>query len=77
MLLFEADAPDHVEDVSGTVEAKLDALEAHESQFESTMKALDDEQLMAFRERVRDRLAALGQPHRIAAAEVFKLMTDL
>ncbi len=76
-MLFEADAPDHVEDVSTTVEAKLSALEAHESQFESTMKALDDEQLMAFRERVRERLAALGQPHHIAAAEVFKLMTDL
>ena len=60
-----------------TVEAKLDALEAHESQFESTMKALDDEQLTAFRGRVRDRLAELGRPHGIAAAEVFKLMTDL
>ena len=76
-MLFEADVPDHVEDVSDTVEDKIDALEAHESQFESTMKALDDEQLMAFRERMRDRLAALGRPHGIAAAEVFKLMTDL
>ncbi|HEX4983119.1 MAG TPA: PIG-L deacetylase family protein [Ilumatobacteraceae bacterium] len=77
LMLFEADAPDHVEDVSTTVQAKIDALEAHQSQFESTMKALDEEQLMAFRGRIRDRLAALGRPHGIAAAEVFKLMTDL
>ncbi|HWM19467.1 MAG TPA: PIG-L deacetylase family protein [Ilumatobacteraceae bacterium] len=77
LMLFEADAPDHVEDVSATVETKIDALEAHESQFESTMKARDDEQLQAFRDRVRNRLAELGRPHTLGAAEVFKLMTDL
>lgn len=37
LLLFEADEPDHVEDVTGFGPAKLAALEAHESQFESTM----------------------------------------
>ena len=68
ILLFEADQPDHVEDVSNTVDAKIEALVAHESQFESTMKARDEEQLTAFRERVRDRLAGLGQPHGVAAA---------
>ena len=77
LMLFEADAPDHVEDVGATVETKIDALEAHESQFESTMKARDDEQLRAFRDRVRNRLAELGRPHAVAAAEIFKLMTDL
>jgi len=77
LMLFEADAPDHVEDVSATVETKIAALEAHASQFESTMKARDEEQLRAFRDRVRDRLAELGHPHGVAAAEVFKLMTDL
>ena len=49
LLLFEADEPDHVEDVGGHdgryLERKLDALEAHTSQFESTMKAVDDDQL--------------------------------
>ncbi len=39
LLLWEADTADHVEDVTGFVDAKLEALEAHESQFESTMKA--------------------------------------
>ncbi|MGH9133333.1 MAG: PIG-L deacetylase family protein, partial [Ilumatobacteraceae bacterium] len=77
ILLFEADAPDHVEDVSATVEIKIAALEAHTSQFESTMKAVDETELTAFRDRVRTRLADLGRPHGIAAAEVFKLMTDL
>jgi LmbE family N-acetylglucosaminyl deacetylase len=77
LMLFEADAPDHVEDVSATVDTNIHALEAHESQFESTMKARDEEQLLAFRARVRDRLAELGRPHTMAAAEVFKLMTDL
>ena len=42
MLLFEADEPDHAEDVSATIDRKLAALEAHESQFESTMKAKDE-----------------------------------
>jgi LmbE family N-acetylglucosaminyl deacetylase len=77
LLLFEADAPDHVEDVSDWIELKLDALEAHESQFESTMKASDEDQLEAFRARIRDRLAGLGAPHGLAAAEQFKLISDL
>jgi LmbE family N-acetylglucosaminyl deacetylase len=77
LLLWEADAPDHLEDVSEWIDRRLDALEAHESQFESTMKAVDDEQLDAFRTRIRDRLAQLGAPHGVAAAEVFKLISDL
>jgi LmbE family N-acetylglucosaminyl deacetylase len=77
LLLWEADQPTHAEDVSVTVDLKLAALEAHRSQFESTMKAIDDEQLAAFRTRVRGRLAELGAPHGFAAAEVFALLTDL
>lgn len=77
MLLWEADVPGHVEDVSGFVDTKLTALEAHESQFESTMKATDAAELDRFRQRVRIRLAQLGSPHNIAAAEVFALIPDL
>lgn len=77
LLLWEADEPDHVEDVSSAVNTKLEALEAHVSQFESTMKAVDDSELDAFRQRIRDRLADLGQPFDIPAAEVFKLITSL
>jgi LmbE family N-acetylglucosaminyl deacetylase len=81
LLLWEADEPDHVEDVGGDdlryVQRKLDALEAHASQFESTMKAADAEELAAFRARVTARLSGLGEPFSYAAAEVFKLITDL
>jgi LmbE family N-acetylglucosaminyl deacetylase len=77
LLLWEADAPDHAEDVSGFIDVKLDALAAHVSQFESTMKAVDDEQLAAFGQRIRDRLGDLGRPFDMDAAEVFKLIADL
>jgi len=77
LLLWEADAPDHVEDVGATVDVKLDALLAHQSQFESTMHAADEADLASFRQRIRARLAELGTPHGLGAAEVFKLMTDL
>ncbi|MFW2332701.1 PIG-L deacetylase family protein [Ilumatobacter sp.] len=77
LLLFEADEPDHVEDVTGWVASKLAALEAHESQFESTMHALDDIQLDAFRNRIIERLRGLGEAHGFAAAELFKRISDL
>jgi LmbE family N-acetylglucosaminyl deacetylase len=77
LLLFEADAPDHLEDVSDWIDPKLAALEAHESQFESTMKAIDEAQLDSFRGRIRARLTGLGADHGVGAAEVFKLISDL
>jgi LmbE family N-acetylglucosaminyl deacetylase len=77
LLLWEADEPDHVEDVTDFVDTKLRALEAHTSQFETTMRATDDTQLEPFRRRIRQRLAEHGAPHDFAAAEVFKLIKDL
>jgi LmbE family N-acetylglucosaminyl deacetylase len=81
LLLWEADQPDHAEDVSGCVDRKLGALEAHESQFESTMKAGDHdlrpEQMAAFRERVRARLADNGAHAGLTSAELFKRIRDL
>jgi LmbE family N-acetylglucosaminyl deacetylase len=77
LLLWEADQPDHVEDVTGFVDAKLHALRAHESQFESTMKASDDAEMAAFEQRIRHRLGDLGRPHDLDAAEIFKLISDL
>ena len=77
LLLWEADEPDHAEDVSGSVDRKLGALEAHESQFESTMRAGDEEQMAAFRERVRTRLADNGAHAGLASAELFKRISDL
>lgn len=77
LLLWEADEPDHVEDVSEVVGTKLHALEAHESQFESTMKATDDAELVAFRERIRRRLAENGRPFGLGAAELFTAIRDV
>lgn len=77
LLLWEADEPNHVEDVSDWVAVKLAALEAHVSQFESTMKAVDDEQLRAFRDRLVGRLGALGQRFGVGAAEIFRRIDDL
>ncbi len=77
LLLFEADEPNHVEDVTSTLERKLDALLAHESQFESTMHAADEDDLAAFRARITERLADLGRPYGYGAAEAFHLIDDL
>ena len=63
--------------MSAFTDAKLAALEAHASQFESTMRAVDQEQLVAFRQRVRSRLADNGALAGLAAAELFKLIADL
>jgi LmbE family N-acetylglucosaminyl deacetylase len=77
LLLWEADVVDHLEDVSTSIDRKLAALEAHESQFESTMHAVDDDELDAFRRRIRDRLAAIGATAGMSAAEAFKRISDL
>jgi LmbE family N-acetylglucosaminyl deacetylase len=77
LLLWEADEPNHVEDVSLWVDTKLTALERHESQFESTMKATDENGMEVFRQRMRQRMAELGAPHQVDAAEIFHLMNRL
>lgn len=80
LLLFEADEPDHEEDVTGFGGAKIAALEAHRSQFESTMHVSDaeaGEELAAFRDRVRARLGEAGSGAGFAEAETFKLIEDL
>ena len=77
LLLFEADQPDHAEDVSGYLDAKYRALTSHHSQFESTMKSGDDPELTRFRRRVEDKLIAAGQAAGMKLAEVFKLIDDL
>ncbi|MEX2626546.1 MAG: PIG-L deacetylase family protein [Ilumatobacteraceae bacterium] len=77
ILLWEADLANHVEDVTDHVPTKLAALHAHESQFESTMKAAGPDDLAAFDERITGRLAALGTPHGLAAAELFHLIDDV
>jgi LmbE family N-acetylglucosaminyl deacetylase len=79
LMLFEADLPNHAEDASATLEVKLQALLAHESQLESTMKAAggDPDLVEAFCKRITDRLAELGAPWNLEYAEVFALMVDV
>lgn len=71
MLLWEAQVVHHVEDVTDYVDTKLHALRAHESQFESTMKATHEAEMQRFEERIRTRLAGLGADYGLGAAEVF------
>jgi LmbE family N-acetylglucosaminyl deacetylase len=84
LLLFEADEPDHVEDVTGFAAAKLAALHAHTSQLLSTMGidegatvAEVEQQRRAFDERVLGRLVERGAPAGVTHAEAFKRLADL
>jgi len=84
LLLFEADEPDHVEDVGGFADAKLGALHAHTSQLLSTMH-IDEgapreeaaAQRRAFDDRIRARLAQHGEREGVAEGEAFKLIAEL
>ena len=83
LLLFEADEPDHVEEVGDEdVARKLAALESHRSQLRSTMfvdlsSPEGEEQLAAFRASVHERLVADGQVAGVPQGEAFRAITDL
>ena len=77
LLLWEADEPDHGEDITLSLDTKIHALLAHESQFESTMKAVDPADLERFTERIRRRAGDLGQRIGRGSAELFKKIADL
>lgn len=77
VLLWEADEPDHAEDVTGFADVKFAALTAHTSQLESTMHATSDGEMTAFRQRVEAKLLIAGQAANCRHAEVFKLLDDL
>jgi LmbE family N-acetylglucosaminyl deacetylase len=77
LLLWEADEANHAEDISASVDTKLAALEAHASQFESTMGAVDEAGLEAFRARVRARAAEHGTRAGVPAAELFAAIRDI
>lgn len=84
LLLWEADEVDHLEDVTGFVEAKLAALLEHRSQLRSTMKiersddlGEENAEVAEFRQRVRDRLAEHGAGGGFEAAEAFHKISPL
>ena len=81
-MLWEADEPDHVEDISGFEDRKLHALLAHRSQFRSTMHIDESDQhdsraVEDFGTRMKERHAKAGAPAGLDAGEAFKIMSDL
>ncbi len=82
ILLFEADEPDHAEDVTGFFDPKFNALACHETQHETTMLASNPNEaqsadLTDFKARVEAKLRAAGQAAGFDQAEIFKLIDDL
>ncbi len=80
LLLFEAEEPDHVEDVTGFAEMKIAALLDHRSQLRSTMFIDPDDdgsQLAAFRARVLGKLTSHGRLSRVPEGEAFHLIDRL
>jgi LmbE family N-acetylglucosaminyl deacetylase len=82
LLLWEADAPDHVEDIAAGIDRKLDALLEHRSQYRTTMDIEDPsstEQADRFRHKIRRRAADAGREsgEGVDLAERFKLLSKL
>lgn len=78
LLLFECEEPDHFEPVEEThVEAKVEALLAHRSQYESTHAIRPGDGGAgrgAFRARIIDECRRAGEPVGSAYAEAFRLV---
>lgn len=83
LLLWEADEPDHVEDVAGFEDRKFEALFAHRSQFRSTMGisavGFDETnpEVAHFRIRVLERLGENGSLAGLDRGEAFKRIDRL
>ena len=80
LLLFEAQEPDHAEDVTGYAGPKIEALLAHESQFETTHEIADASDSAArqqFAEWVDYTLSLEGDKAGVRHAELFKAIVDL
>jgi LmbE family N-acetylglucosaminyl deacetylase len=86
LFLFEADLPNHVEDVSGFESQKVEALLCHRSQFESTMGIPTDggvdtdgasDGYTAFAAKVRHQLVEHGSLADRTSGEAFHRITEL
>ncbi len=79
LLLFEADEANHAETLGEEdLAAQLAALEAHESQMETThfYRAGDGDPLEEFRRRQRERLAGTGEWAGAPLAQAYHLIVD-
>lgn len=80
LLLWEADAPNHVEEVGASVDAKVAALLAHRSQHRSTFGIEDDDPDLStavVRAMLVRQLAAHGALVGVAAGEAFRLVSEV
>lgn len=76
---FEADEPNHVEQVEGWLDTKIAALERHVSQLESTMGFVDDDDAgrKRFRADIHRRADEFALIFATGPAEGFARLTDL
>ena len=76
--MFECEEPDHVEAVEAAhVEAKIEALLAHRSQYESTHAIASDDDgagRAAFEARITDECHQAGRRAGVAYGEAFRLV---
>ena len=76
LLLFECEAPDHVEQVAAThIESKVRALLAHQSQFQSTHDIRPDDDgadMEDFRKRVFEKCGTAGRRAGVGYGEAFR-----
>jgi hypothetical protein len=79
LLCFEAGRIDHVENVDGYVDKKIEALLAHRSQWRSTMAINDrpDDEQMAFARTLHEEARAAGLRAGLRAGEAFARLDDL
>lgn len=79
LLLFESEEPNHIEDVTGFTEPKIESLLAHESQFETTMVITDDpsSETAAFHSRELDQMRSMAAGHDFEFGESFHRISDL
>ncbi len=79
LLLFESEAPNHVENVTGHTDPKINALLAHESQFETTMIITEDpeSETAKFRDRELAEMRTAASDVDFEFGEAFHLITDL
>ena len=80
VLLFEADEANHLERADGVaLQARIAALEAHRSQFETThfYRLADGDPRDEFRRRERQKLVDAATPFGEEMGEAFHLITDL
>lgn len=77
VLLWEADEPDHVEEVDDYVDAKMAALLSHRSQYRNSMRInpeTEEADIVAFRERITGKLARQAAGLGFRYGEAFKYL---